>query len=171
MSPIIEHIFRFVSLLLIQSFLLKNLGYYNLLTPFIYILFILRLPSRISEFLLYTLSFFLGLMVDMAYNTPGLHASACLVLAFVRNLYLKIALSKDKADYDSEINMGTMGTRWYFIYITFMLFIHHFSLFLLEVFRLNDLFFVIIRTILSSAFSLFLIAIIEFLFSSRKVKI
>src|SRR5476649_733601 len=85
---IIINALRFVVLVFIQVFLLKNIALYNLATPYFYILFILLLPFETPNVLLFILAFLMGLTIDAFYDTPGLHAAACSLLAFVRILFI-----------------------------------------------------------------------------------
>ena len=81
---VIVNIIRWILLLFVQIFLLKNMGFYDLSTPFVYVLFLLLLPFGIPNILLYVLAFATGLTLDAFYDTMGVHATACIVLAFVR---------------------------------------------------------------------------------------
>src|SRR3982750_4977094 len=95
---IIINLIRFVSLVFIQVFLLKNITLYNLSTPYLYILFILLLPFETPNVVLFILAFILGLTIDAFYDTPGLHAAACTLLALVRVLFISITVQKDGFD-------------------------------------------------------------------------
>jgi rod shape-determining protein MreD len=113
---IIINIIRFIVLIFIQVFLLKNITLYNLSIPYLYILFILLLPFEIPNILLFIFSFALGLTIDAFYNTPGLHAAACTLLAFVRILFISITVQKEGFDNDPEPTLSIMGFRWFFTY-------------------------------------------------------
>jgi len=165
---IIINLIRFVVLVLLQVFLLKNFSLYNLSVPYLYILFILLLPFETPNLLLFLLSFLLGLSIDMFYDTPGLHAASCVVLALVRILFISVTVQKDGFDNEPEPTLGNMGFRWFFTYAALLILIHHFFLFNLEVFRLDEIQYTLLRFISSAAFTLFLILISSFLFYRRK---
>jgi rod shape-determining protein MreD len=165
---IIINLIRFVVLVLLQVFLLKNFSLYNLSVPYLYILFILLLPFEIPNLLLFLLSFLLGLTIDMFYDTPGLHAASCVVLALVRVLFISVTVQKDGFDNEPEPTLGNMGFRWFFTYSSLLIIVHHFFLFNLEVFRLDEIQYTLLRFISSAAFTLFLILISSFLFYRRK---
>ena len=165
---IIVNLIRFVVLVLLQVFLLKNFSLYNLSVPYLYILFILLLPFETPNLLLFLLSFLLGLSIDMFYDTPGLHAASCVVLALVRVLFISVTVQKDGFDNEPEPTLGNMGFRWFFTYAALLILIHHFFLFNLEVFRLDEIQYTLLRFISSAAFTLFLILISSFLFYRRK---
>src|SRR3978361_745367 len=165
---IVINILRFILLVFIQVFLLKNIALYNLSTPYLYILFILLLPFETPNFLLFPLAFILGLTIDAFYDTPGLHASACVVLALVRVLFISITVQKDGFDNEPEPTLSIMGFRWFFTYALVLTLFHHFFLFNLEVFRFSELEYTLTRFILSSVFTVFLMLVSGLLFFRKK---
>lgn len=164
------NIIRFVVLVFIQVFLLKNIGYYNLATPYLYILFILLLPFEISNGLLFLLAFITGLTVDVFYDTPGLNAAASTVLALVRILFISVTVQKDGFDNEPEPSLGIMGFRWFFFYALILTFFHHLALFLIETFRITELPYTLMRVGLSTSLTVLLILVAEFLFFKRKTR-
>jgi rod shape-determining protein MreD len=151
-----------------QVFLLRNITLYNISTPYLYIMFILLLPFEIPNVLLFALSFLLGLTIDAFYDTPGLHAASCVLLAFVRILFISITVQKEGFDNEPEPTLSVMGLRWFFTYVLILTLAHHFFLFNLEVFRLSEIPYTLSRFVLSSIFTVFLILLSGFLFYKRK---
>ncbi len=165
---IIQNFVRFVVLVLLQVFLLKNISLYNLSMPYLYILFVMLLPLETPNLLLFTLAFLMGIIIDMFYDTPGLHAAASVILAFVRILFVSITVQRDGFDNEPAPTLGNMGFRWFFTYSAVLVLIHHFFLFALEVFRFSEIQYTLLRFLSSSLFTLFLILITSFLFYRRK---
>ena len=151
-----------------QVFLLKNITLYNLSTPYLYIMFILLLPFEVPNLLLFALAFILGLTIDAFYDTPGLHAASCVMLAFVRILFISITVQKDGFDNEPEPTLSVMGLRWFFTYALILTLAHHFFLFNLEVFRLSEVPYTLSRFVLSSIFTVFLMLLSGFLSYRRK---
>lgn len=169
-ATIITNLIRFIVLVLLQVLFLKNTGYYNLATPYLYILFILLLPFDIPNFLLFLLAFITGLTVDVFYDTLGLNAAACSLLALVRILFISVTVQKDGFDNEPEPRLGLMGFRWFFFYAVILTFFHHLVLFTFEVFRFSEVPYILLRALLSSLFTVFLILVAEFIFFRRKVR-
>lgn len=167
---ILNNLFRFFILVCLQVFLLKNIGYYNLASPFLYILFILLLPFKIPNALLFLLAFLTGLTVDVFYDTLGLNAAACTVLAFVRIIYISVTVQREGFDNEPEPSLGIMGFRWFIFYATILTFFHHLVLFTFETFRFSEFGYILIRTVLSSIFTVMLIILAEFIFFRKKVR-
>ena len=155
-------------LVFLQVFLLKNITLYNLSTPYLYIMFIMLLPFETPNLMLFALSFILGLTIDSFYDTPGLHAAACVLLAFVRILFISITVQRDGFDNEPEPTLSVMGLRWFFTYALILTLAHHFFLFNLEVFRMSEMPYTLGRFVLSSIFTLFLVLLSGFLFYRKK---
>jgi hypothetical protein len=131
-------------------------------------MFILLLPFEIPNVMLFALSFILGITIDAFYDTPGLHAASCVLLAFVRILFISITVQKDGFDNEPEPTLSVMGLRWFFTYALILSLAHHFFLFNLEVFRLSEIPYTLSRFVLSSIFTVFLMLLSGFLFYRRK---
>jgi len=169
-SALITNTIRFILLIATQVFLLKNTGYYNLSIPYLYILFILLLPFGIPNGLLFFLAFITGLTVDVFYDTLGLHALACSILAFVRILFIRLTVQRDGFDNEPEPRLGIMGFRWFLFYTIILAFSHHLMLFTFETFRFSEIGYTLIRVVLSCLFSTVLILITEFVFYRKKLR-
>ncbi len=165
---ILINLLRFIVLVFFQVFLFKNISLYNLSTPYPYILFILLLPFETPNIVLFPLAFLIGITVDAFYDTPGLHAAACTLLAFVRVSFINITVQKDGFDNEPEPTLSIMGFRWFFTYILVLTLIHHFFLFNLEVFRISELQYTFVRFLLSSVFTVFLMLLSGLLFYRKR---
>ena len=168
MNNIIKNIIRYIVLVLIQIFLLKNMVLFGLNTPYLYILFILLLPFETPNWLLFLLSFLIGLNIDLFNDTVGLHACACVITAFFRVLITSITVQKENYESDPEPTLAIMGFRWFFFYALVLIFIHHFTLLNLEVFRFSEIPATISRVFLSSLFTLLLVFVAEIVFFKKR---
>ncbi len=164
---ILINIFRWIVLLFVQIFLLRNLSFYNLSTPFIYVLFILILPFRTPNLLLFLIAFGTGLTLDTFYDTLGVHTTACVALAFVRILFISVSLNRDAID-DPEPSLGNMGFKWFSIYAVLCTFVHHLVVFFLEAFKLTEFTYTLGRSLLSLVFTIFTVLLVEVIFQNRK---
>lgn len=166
-KTIFINIFRWFVLLFVQVFLLRNLSFYDLSTPFIYVLFILVLPFGMPNLLLFIIAFGTGLTLDSFYDTLGVHTTACVALAFVRILFISVSVNRDAFD-EPEPSLGNMGFKWFSIYAILCIFVHHFVVFFLEAFKLSEFSYTLGRCVLSVIFTLFVVLLVEFIFHNRK---
>lgn len=168
---IVFNIIRFVLLILLQVAVFKNIGYFNVAALFPYILIILLLPIGLPNFLLFLLAFLTGLSVDAFYDSMGIHAAACVALAWFRIFFHKITLEPEEQDSFNTPSWGNMGFKWFSTYILFGTLIHHFVLFLIEVFSFQNIVFTIASIIFSSIFTIVTIMIMSLLGYTRKSRI
>lgn len=143
-----------------------NLGSYIILFP--YALIILILPFETGRVVLMLISFLVGVSLDMFYDSSGLHASACTLMGFSRYYVLKFISPRDGYDKGVQPTVEDMGLAWYFRYAGTLILLHHAAFFYLEIFRINQFFETLLRTILSSLGTFILIYLLQFLFNSGK---
>ena len=161
-NSIIRYTIIFIILILLQLLLFNNIQFSGFINPYVYIMFILLLPVEISPWLLLIISFFTGLTIDFFIGTPGLHASATVLSGFLRPYVLRLISPRDGYDPGATPSMEIYGFRWFLIYTLFIVLIHHFSLFYLEVFRFTDFLRTFLRVLLSSVFSVTFILLAEY---------
>ncbi len=159
---------RFVFLILFQVLILNNIQLGGYLNPYLYVLFILMLPFETPKGLLLLLAFLLGISVDMFSNTLGMHAMACVLLAFFRPHIVTYISPRGGYDFGAEPTVKDMGFNWYLSYTGILILAHHILLFNLEVFRLTEFFSTLYRTLLSSLFTLVLVLITHYIISGKK---
>ena len=90
--------------------------------------------------------------MDMFSNSGGVHAAACLILAYVRPYIFKFSFGVSYEYQTIRLNDVLTPERFSFILISVV--IHHFILFLLEVFQLSFLWDILLRTLLTTTLSL-----------------
>lgn len=161
-NSVIRYTIIFLILILLQTLLLNNIQFSGYVNPFIYIMLILLLPVEIPAWLLLLISFFTGLIVDFFSATPGMHASATVLCGFSRPYILRLISPRDGYETDAAPSMAIYGFRWFLFYTTSIVFIHHFALFYLEVFRFTDFMRTLFRVLLSSLFSTAFILLAEY---------
>ena len=87
MSELLKNIIRFILFILVQVFILfKMPPLHRFVVPYLYYLFILWLPFSLSRMSLTFIGFIFGLSLDYFVKTPGLHAAACTLIAYMRAL-------------------------------------------------------------------------------------
>ncbi|MFN2396408.1 MAG: rod shape-determining protein MreD [Bacteroidales bacterium] len=164
----IRHISRFLIIVGIQVLILNQIRFSGYITPYLYPMFILLLPFNTKGYTLLLTAFFTGLIIDMFSDSLGMHAAATVLMAFLRPWVISSITIKSEFEPEVEPRINVMGAGWVFIYSLIMIFIHHFSLFLLEVFRFSGFGETFLRTILSTAFSVLIIMIAHLLLGSQK---
>ncbi len=153
-NALIKYIVAFFVLILIQTLLLNNVNFTPLsINPYIYVLFILILPFETPKWMLLLLAFFLGLFVDIFGDTMGMHAAACVLMAFVRPSLLLSIAPRDGYEKIHEPTIFFLGFSWFVKYALILIFVHHFFLLMLDSFRLTHFFFTFLKIIISTIVS------------------
>lgn len=168
---LLYNLLRFAALMVLQVSLFKNIGYYNLASPFPYILFILLLPLGTSNFFLFLISFGTGLVIDAFYDSLGVHAAACITLAWFRILFDSITLEVETRQSLDTPSWGELGSKWFLSYIFLGTLIHHITLFTIEVFSFKNFHLTLLSILLSSIFTFLIIMLINLLFYKRKSRL
>ncbi len=159
---------RFAFLAFFQVFILNNIQLAGYLNPYLYVLFILSLPTSQSRLNVLLWAFAMGFVIDVMENSGGAHTSASLTLAFIRPYLLRFVLPGSEQNI-GRINLWTMGTTKFFTYSSLGVVIHHLWLFSLEAFRISELIPILSRTLVSAPITLLLIYITQ-LFVYREEK-
>ncbi len=153
-------IWKWFVLVGIQVFLLNEVDYLQMATPFLFILFIINLPLEISRIPLLLIGFVTGLIVDVFGNTIGIHTCATTLIAYLRPWILRVMAPTDLGNEVPSFRNFTIAR--YMEYATVMTVIHHALFFIMENGSTNMLFTVILRIVESSVFTLLLIYSIEY---------
>lgn len=170
MSPLVRYSLRFILLLLVQYLLsgLEPLGRY--ITPYIYFIYILWLPFTISRTWIMVLAFVYGMACDFLLLTPGLHAAACVLIAYFRNFVITILIPTDTSEVIyTEPSVRSMGLARYAVYVLILTLIHHAYLVLLQWLDVGNVGYFFLKVIMTSAVSLLLVTAAE-LVVTRKQK-
>ncbi len=167
MNRALTYIFWFFLLVLLQVFIFNKIQFSNLINPYFYVLFILVLPFNIPGSTLLLVSFLLGFFIDLFNNTPGMHAAASTIMAFTRPGVLSWLSPREDYEPETIPTLRHYGFRWFVNYTLILVFIHHFALFFIEMFRFSDFWFTLFRIFLSTLFTSFLIIISQLLFPRK----
>jgi rod shape-determining protein MreD len=159
-----RYILSFIVLVFLQVFLLNNVQLSGYINPYFYVLFILVLPFETPKWFLLVIAFILGLTIDLFTNTPGMHSSATVFMAFLRPYVLKVISPRDGYESETLPQLKYYGSAWFIRYSSILIFAHHLFLFYIEVFRLSEFFATLLRAILSSIFTIILVLISQYFY-------
>lgn len=153
----------FFVLVLLQVLILNNVQLSGYINPYMYVLFILLLPFETPRYLVLLLAFVLGLSIDLFSNTPGIHSSATVFMAFLRPFVIDLISAREVMDKAVSPRISQMGFGWFFRYVLILIICHHIFLFYIEVFTFNGALHTLMRSLLSSVFSIILVVISQYI--------
>jgi hypothetical protein len=169
MNDLVRNIARLAFFILVQVYVLNKIPHlHRFITPYIYYLFILWLPFSVSRQWLLIIGFLTGLSLDYFTMTPGLHAAACTLIAYVRPFIINILTPKDTSGFNYR-EPSPLAMQWtpYAVYVLVLTLLHHGYMVFLEWLSFGSFLDFIIKVISTTGISLLLILTVELLFPRR----
>jgi hypothetical protein len=163
----ILQVFSFVLYVLVQVIFLKDIAIQGVAFCFVYVAYILLLPVETNPLALLAIGFGMGFLMDLFYDSPGLHASACVLVAFLRKFWLATNTPQGGYDAGAVPSLATGGTQWFLVYSIPLIFIHHVTLFFVEIGGFGLFWFTLGKALASTVFTASVIVIMQYL-STRK---
>ncbi len=161
-------IYYFLMYVVLQLPLLYKLILFEDAFGFFYIGFLLFLPIGINPFVRMIIGFLTGLLIDIFSNTPGLHASACTLIMFIRDYWFLI-VHGDPED-DPNISIYRLGFSGSIYYLLPLVFIHLIWIFTIEHGKWQYFLGVLNTTFWSTLFTFLCIAIFNFAFIQKPAR-
>ncbi|WP_027418714.1 hypothetical protein [Crocinitomix catalasitica] len=155
---------NFILVVLIQGLVINNIEINTYLNPMIYPVMIMMLPFELNILVTMLIALVLGVSVDAMSNTFGLHTSAALIIGYLRPTVLKLIEPRDSYDTTLLPSIHDMGKLWFLSYASILIAMHHIWFFTIEILKFDQFFFILLKTIFSSIFSLLLIILFQYIF-------
>lgn len=167
-EQILKYLFYFLFFAGLQIVFFLNVSLFNVSFCFVYIAFILLLPIEVSRVTQIFLALAMGLLIDIFYDTLGIHAAASVFIGYVRAYVINLLTPRGGYDTNMEISIPALGFQWFVTYAAVLVFAHHFLLFFLEVFSLANFGRILLKTVASSIFTVFVITLLQYLLNSPR---
>ena len=165
---IIFQVLSFFAYVLVQVIFLRNVVLFDMAFCFIYVGFLLFLPLETNRLLLMVLGFLTGFIVDIFYDSLGIHAAACVFIMFVRNIWLNSITPQGGYDAGMVPSIRSNGWQWFFMYLIPLVFLHHAVLFFVEASGFSLFGFTMMKILMSTLFTVVALMISQILFYSAK---
>ncbi|MEI8279023.1 MAG: hypothetical protein WCG87_04615 [Bacteroidota bacterium] len=179
MTVYIRNFLRFCAIMLIQVLILNKITLrwwsqpagFPVFIPYLYPLFILLIPFEASVVVLLLLGFVTGITMDAFMNTGGIHACACVLIAYLRTNVLNALLPKNLSEYPNQSpSVKNMGWMPFLTYSGFLILLHHALFFTVELWSLNNIGYLILKIVASSITSLLFIIVYLLLFTRQNAR-
>lgn len=161
-QTVIRLIVTFFIYLLLQIVVLRNFVFFDVAFCFVYIACILLLPDEIPPVWVILISFLTGLLVDIFYNTAGVHASASVLIGYLRGYIIKFLFPTKGIENEIVISLKDMGAERFVRYVAILTLIHHTTLFFVEAGGFAFFLITILKIICSVVFTSFMIIILQY---------
>lgn len=166
-----NNIGRAIILIILQVVIFKHIslsfGDFTYVHFFIYPLIILLIPFRVPKPVILVAAFLVGIIVDIFYDSPGVHASALVFTAYIRGFIIHLIEPYEGYNVDDGPNVKDMGFQWFFIYSTILLALHMLFYFSIEHFSVVYFFEIFMNSISSFIVSYIIILLIIIIFKPK----
>ena len=163
---------RIVAIILLQGLIFRRIqlggDQFNYISIIFYPVILMLLPMKTNRALLLVLGFFIGLMIDMFYDSAGLHASACVFIAFMRPVVLKFLEPRGGYPVNANPTLRDFGSAWFLRYSAIMLGLFLLFYFSVEVFTFVYIGEILLKVVVSFALSFMAILMYIFLFNPKE---
>ena len=170
-SQIINNIWRAIGLILLQILILKravpDFGLFQYVHLVVFPLFLFLLPLRTPHSVVIFLGFVTGLIVDVAYDSLGVHASAGVFVGFLRPMIIGALEPRGGYTIGQSPSVKQLGWNWFLPYVSIMLLLFLIFFFVVESFSFRDPLNILKRTILSFVFSILIIIVYQFILDPK----
>ncbi|MDZ7934018.1 MAG: hypothetical protein U5M51_03395 [Emticicia sp.] len=161
-QTVIKLVLTFVIYLVLQIVVLRNFVFFDVAFCFVYIACILLLPDEVDPIWVILISFLIGLLVDIFYNTAGVHASASVMIGYLRGYIIKFLFPTKGVENDITISLKDMGGERFIRYVAILTIVHHSMLFFVEAGGFQFFLITVLKIICSVIFTTFLIIILQY---------
>jgi rod shape-determining protein MreD len=163
---------RGLLLLLLQVLVLKRIGLgeswiWEYGHIFIYPVIVLLLPFRLPRHYVILIGFFIGLIIDIFYDTIGVHAFALTATAYARGLILSYMEPRGGYQLSMSPTIFSMGLNWVMTYTFFSMLIHVFLYFSVEIFTFIYIGQILLKTTITLILSMLVVMGYHLLFNPR----
>ncbi len=164
----IVQVFTFFLYLLLQVLLVRNLVLFDVAFSYIYVAFLLLLPFETGKLTLMLLGFGTGIVLDIFYDTLGIHAAACVVMMYLRPYWVHLNTPRGGYEVGTGPVLKLLGMEWFARYAFALIFIHHLVLFFLEASGFQLFWLTLGKAFFSAIFTFVLLVLLQYLFYSPR---
>lgn len=171
-SALWTNIIRFGVVILLQGLILRRITLggtqFNYISILFYPVLIALLPMKTPRSAMLLIGLVLGIILDLFYDSLGVHASACVFTAFIRPWVLQLLEPRGGYPVNAHPTMRDFGAAWFTQYVGILLILHLTFYFCIEVFTFAYLGQILIKVVTSFIVSLIAILIFVFLFNPKQ---
>jgi hypothetical protein len=161
-----RNLIKYILVFIAQVVVLNHLDFATYLKPQLFILILINLPPYLNKSVQMLLGFGLGLAADLFVSTPGIHASACMILILARFAFInRYEMEEVIANRDS-LGINNTGLSKYLVLSGILVLVYHLYVFGLESLGAVNYVNYLLTVIISSITTYSLILLLQFLYSA-----
>lgn len=161
-----KYLFLFPLFVLLQTLVLNKILFFTYINPYLYLTLIISLPLKTHKWFLLLYAFLLAFFVDLFGGSLGVHSTATVFIAFVKNTISKITIPHNILEDTDEITLNKIGSKSFITFSFLIVILHSIILFGIEHLHINLQ--ISVKILATSLVTLILILILEIFRSSEK---
>ncbi|QOI96399.1 MAG: Rod shape-determining protein MreD [Flammeovirgaceae bacterium] len=154
--------------LLVQVMLFKNAVFFHTAFCFFYLGYLLRLPVETNHMALMGVGFVMGFLVDLFYDSLGLHTLTCVLIMYLRPYWLSVLTPQGGYDSGAMPGVAQFSVQWFLVYAVPLALLHHSVLFFTEAGGFDYFWLTAGKITASILYTLLVLVMVEVLFAGRK---
>ena len=167
-KEILKFALMFIALPLCQVVVFNHICLFGVAVPLVFIYFIIKLPVTLGVNWVMTVSFLLGLTVDILSNTQGMNALCCTLLAVMRMPALHLYMPRQDTIANPEPSLRTLSAAVFMKYTVTVCAIYCTMFFFIEAFAFFDFLGMLLKIVSSTLLTFVIIMAFEGFVSSRR---
>lgn len=121
-------------LVLVQALVLNHIHLFGCAMPLFYVYLVLLYPRNYARWGLLLWGFFLGLVIDIFSNTPGVASFSLTLLSAIQPKVLSLFMTRDSAD-DLEPSFRSLGVSKFIYYSILLVLLYNIVFYTMETFN------------------------------------
>lgn len=166
-SLVFRNIGRFLLLMALQILVFNNLYLGGYISLFVYIAFLLALPTNMGKTPLLLTAFASGIVTDLFCNVMGLHTCAAVTMMMVRILIGHKILTKGDPVEISTPSMYSVPFSQYIWYLLILVLTYSIVYFTLQIFSFEDFFKILVLSVLSTIGTSVMVLLYQLIFADK----
>lgn len=162
MNKELKYILQMPLFLLIQIYILNEVLFASYINPFIYLILLLIMPFKTPKWFLLFYAFVIGFLIDLFSGNLGMHSTACLLIALLKDPVSKITIPHNIIEENDELTIQKIGGKSFWLFSVILIFIHHLTLFVLE--HASFDFLILLKVVLSTLITSIIISVTQLFF-------
>lgn len=163
-KTVISQVLGFFVYSLVQVLFFKDMVLFDRGFCYVYVAFLLLLPLELGILLQMIMGFVVGAIIDIFYDSMGMHAAACVLIMYLRTYWLNLLTPQGGYDSGAVPVMKLYGWNWFMAYTVPLIFVHHTLLFYIEAGGLQWFGFTLSKVLLSTCFTFLVLLLTQYFF-------
>jgi len=160
-------LFTLAILIPLQVLVFRNFVIFDMGFCFVHLLFLLMLPRELNWSLGMIIALVIGLIIDLFYQTIGIHTAAGVLLMFLKPVWHRYNTPRSGYEVGDLMLIRTYGLSWYLGYATPLILVYSLATMFIEAGSAGLFGITLIKATLTAFITLIFILIVQYLFYNK----